>query len=174
MNPLSLHTCTRKTRFFTNYFAAFICHFVPFFFVGAPLIYSVASLKGSPLQMSVSIILAFTGFFVRAHCVRFLAWCVYLCSLPPTLLLSLSLSLSQHLTSIITALDSSNDGKCFSIPCSPSTPPESPSFPFSLQANYISVTIETCLLNAFCFTLSLTHSSAFPPPCLLSSRMRLN
>lgn len=84
------------------------------------------------------------------------------------------LSLSQHLTSIITALDSSNDGKCFSIPCSPSTPPESPSFPFSLQANYISVTIETCSLNAFCFTLSLTHSSAFPPPCLLSSRMRLN
>lgn len=44
--------------------------------------------------------------FLKVHCVRF--------SFPPPLLLCLS--------SVITALDSSSDGKCFSIPRSPSLP----------------------------------------------------
>lgn len=54
------------------------------------------------------------------------------------------------LSSVIIALDSSSDGKCFSIPFSPPppTPPRLPSFSLSHQANYISVSIETCLLNA--------------------------
>lgn len=51
--------------------------------------------------------------FVKVHCVRSLLG-VYLGSFPPPLL--------QRLSSIITALDSSSDGKCFSIPCSPSLP----------------------------------------------------
>lgn len=51
--------------------------------------------------------------FVKVHCVRRLP-CVYLCSFPPPL--------SLLLGSVITALDSSSDGKCFSIPLSPSLP----------------------------------------------------
>lgn len=49
--------------------------------------------------------------FEKVHCVQLFS-CVYLCSFPPPLLL--------RLTSVITALDSSSDGKCFSIPLSPS------------------------------------------------------
>lgn len=48
------------------------------------------------------------------------------------------------------------------------TPPESPSFSFSHQANYILVTIETCLLNAFCYTFLLSPF-AFPRLFLLRS-----
>lgn len=43
------------------------------------------------------------------------------------------------------------------------TPPQSPSFSFSHQANYILVTVETCLLNAFS-----SHFLTFPLPLLLS------
>lgn len=59
-------------------------------------------------------ILTFFFFFVRVHCVR-LSPRVYLCSLPPPL--------SLRLSSVITALDSSSDGKCFSIRLSPASPP---------------------------------------------------
>lgn len=49
--------------------------------------------------------------FVKVLCVQLFS-CVHLRSFPPPLL--------RHLTSVITALDSSRDGKCFSIPLSPS------------------------------------------------------
>lgn len=93
---------------------------------------------------------------------------VCLCCFPPTL------------SPVITALDSSRDGKCFSTP-PPHSPPHahantrthkhtvSPSFAVSHQANYISVTIETCLLKAlsyppgFFFVPSLFSAST----CLL-------
>lgn len=84
---------------------------------------------------------------LKAHGVLLLSR-VCLCCFPPPL------------GPVITALDSSSDGKCFSIPRSPSTPPHhththpphtSPSFSFSHQANYISVTIVTCLLNALSY-----------------------
>ena len=99
--------------------------------------------------------------FVRVHCVR-LSPRVYLCSFPPPL--------SLRLSSVITALDSSSDGKCFSIPLSPSLPPaKSPSFSCSHQANYVLVTIETCLLNAFPPHL-LTSSPRCPSPSFSSAQ----
>lgn len=75
---------------------------LPLFLMPLTLICNSAYFMGSSL-----VYFSFSPFlFLKVHCVRL--------SLPPPLLLCLS--------SVITALDSSSDGKCFSIPCSPSLP----------------------------------------------------
>lgn len=107
-----------------------------------------------------SVCFSFSSFsFVKVHCVRLFSY-EYLCSFPPPLL--------QRLSSVITALDSSSDGKCFFIPLLSITLLPSLLFSFSHQANYILVTIETCLLSTFS-TLSYFPLSPFTPPPLLSS-----
>lgn len=50
--------------------------------------------RGHPFKWLYLSCSPFSAFFVGAHCVRFLAWCVYLCSLPPTRFRSLPVSLS--------------------------------------------------------------------------------
>lgn len=90
MNPLPCTRALTKQGFSQLFFfsAAFICHFVPFFCTPTTLIYSGANLKGSSLQTSVSIILAFIRFCKSTLC-AVLAWCV------PLLFSSPSLAASQ-------------------------------------------------------------------------------
>lgn len=107
-----------KRSLFTTFLCSLIfviLYFVELLFFRTPtaLICNSANFMGSSLHSCVFSILTFF-FFVRVHCVR-LSPLVYLCSLPPPL--------SLRLSSVITALDSSSDGKCFSIPLSPAFPP---------------------------------------------------
>lgn len=115
-----MNSHTKKISFFSQLsLFFFLCHFV----LSGPFFPCLSSIRLLHLFATVPILwghhfscvyFSFSPFsFVKVHC-EWLLPCVYLCSIPPPL--------SLHLSSVITALDSSSDGKCFSIPLSPSLP----------------------------------------------------
>lgn len=116
MNPHSdLHT--RKRSAFCNFFFLIFSILFVFFPLPLPLCHTPTppicnsrTFMGLPLCLCV-FFPSHLFLLLMLHCVQLFSR-MYLRSFPPPPLL--------RLTSIITALDSSSDGKCFSIPLSPS------------------------------------------------------
>lgn len=109
VHPPPTHTHTQRTFLFSSLdflelrFSFLSSARPPYLFATVPILWG---------HHFTSVCFSFSSFpFVRVHCV-WLPSTASLCSFPPPLLLCLC--------SIITAVDSSSDGKCFLFPFSPS------------------------------------------------------